>query len=105
MRVNRVLTVFAVIAASYSLANAQPAQPGPNNKAVNSAGENNANAPVRGANSFTEDQAKSRIEDAGYTDVTGLKKDNDGVWRAMANKGGAQVSVSVDFQGNVNSSK
>jgi Peptidase propeptide and YPEB domain len=57
--------------------------------------------PEAGANSFTEAQAKDRIEGAGFTQVTGLRKDDQGIWRATASKGGAQVNVSVDFRGNV----
>src|SRR6476620_9080360 len=82
-----------------------PAQSGPNNSAVNSAGQNNSDAPVAGRNSFTEGQAKSKIEDAGYANVTELKKDDNGVWRGHASKGGSATAVSVDFQGNVNSAK
>jgi hypothetical protein len=55
--------------------------------------------------SFTEGQAKSKIEDAGYTNVTELKKDDNGVWRGKASKGGSASAVSIDFQGNVNSAK
>jgi hypothetical protein len=80
-----------------------PAQSGPNNNAVNSSGQNNSNAPVAGRNSFTESQAKSRIEGAGYSDVTELKKDDSGVWRGKAKKGGKSADISVDFQGNVHS--
>ena len=82
-----------------------PAQPGPNNNAVNSSGQNNSNAPVAGRNSFTEGQAKSKIEDAGYTNVTELTKDDNGVWRGKASKSGSATAVSVDFQGNVNTAK
>jgi putative membrane protein len=57
--------------------------------------------PVAGANSFTEGQAQTRIEGAGFTKVTGLKKDDQGVWRGSATKDGKQVPVSVDFRGNV----
>lgn len=88
-----------------SAAAQQPAQPGPNNNAVNSPGQNNSNAPVAGRNSFTEGQAKSKIEEAGYNNVTALAKDDNGVWRGKAQKGGASADVSVDFQGNVNSAK
>ena len=55
-----------------------------------------------GANSFTEGQAKSRIEANGYTNVSGLKKDDNGVWTGSASKGGQTVNVKLDFQGNVN---
>ena len=61
----------------------------------------NPGAPVAGANSFTEAQAKSRIEAKGFTRVLGLKKDKEGVWRGMAVQGDKSVKVSVDFQGNV----
>jgi hypothetical protein len=61
----------------------------------------NPGAPVAGANSFTEGQAKSRIEARGFTNVAGLTKDSDGVWRGTATQGGKSVKVSVDFQGNV----
>ena len=71
---------------------------GPNNNAVNSPGQNNSNAPVAGSNSFTEGQAKSKIEEAGYSNVSDLKKDDNGIWRGTASRGGSSSSVSVDFQ-------
>ena len=83
----------------------RPRSRDPNNNAVNSPGQNNSNAPVAGRNSFTEGQAKSKIEDAGYTNVTELKKDDNGVWRGKASKSGSATAVSVDFQGNVNTAK
>lgn len=58
-------------------------------------------APMPGANSFTEAQAKDRIEKAGFTQVTSLKKDDQGIWRASGMKGDKKVNVSLDFQGNV----
>jgi hypothetical protein len=82
-----------------------PAQPGPNNNAVNSSGQKNSDAPVAGRNSFTEGQAKSKIEEAGYAGISDLKKDDNGVWRGKASKGGSSTNVSVDFQGNVNAAK
>ena len=59
------------------------------------------NAPLPGANSFTEGQAKSRLEANGYSNVSGLKKDDNGVWRATATHSGAQVNVTVDYRGNI----
>ncbi len=61
----------------------------------------NPGAPVAGANSFTQAQAKSRIEDAGYSHVSGLVKDKDGIWRGTASKGGTTFHVALDYQGNV----
>jgi hypothetical protein len=78
-----------------------PAQSGPSNPAVKTTEGNNANAPVAGANSFTEGQAKSRIETQGFSKISTLTKDKDGVWRGKATKGNREMDVSVDFQGNV----
>ena len=96
------LMAAGILAASPSFAQNPPAVDRPNNSAVNSSGQNNSDKPVAGANSFTEGQAKSKIEGAGYTNVTELKKDDNGVWRGKASKGGSATQVSVDFQGNVN---
>jgi hypothetical protein len=100
-----IVICLGLLVASAASAQNPPAQSGPNNNAVNSPGQNNSNAPVAGRNSFTEGQAKSKIEEAGYNNVTELKKDDNGVWRGKASKGGAATAVSVDFQGNVNAAK
>src|ERR1700730_16152 len=65
---------------------AQTAAP-PANPAIANPNENNPGAPAAGANSFSEAQAKSRIEGAGYSTVSGLLKDKDGIWRGKASKG------------------
>lgn len=77
-----------------------PAQSGPQNSAINSSTKG-VDAPVKGRNSFTEGGAKSRIEKAGFANVSGLKKDDDGIWRGRASKDGRSVDVSLDYQGNV----
>lgn len=87
--------------ATSALAQTPPANDGPGNRAVNQPNTNNPGAPVAGANSFTEGQAKSRIEGSGYTNVSGLRKDDSGVWRGKASKDGKSTDVSLDFQGNV----
>lgn len=99
------LACAGLVFAGAASAQNTPAQSGPNNNAVNSPGQNNSNAPVAGRNSFTEGEAKSAIEKAGYTSVSELKKDDNGVWRGKASKGGFPTDVSVDFQGNVNTAK
>ena len=96
---------IGLFAATTVSAQTPPAQSGPNNSAINSPGQNNSNAPVAGRSSFTEGQAKSKIEDAGYTNVTELKKDDNGIWRGKATKSGSSTAVSIDFQGNVNTGK
>ena len=105
MKRSLLFVCIGLLAATTASAQNQPAQSGPNNNAVNTPGQNNSNAPVAGSNSFTEGQAKSKIEDAGFTNVTELKKDDKGIWRGKASKGGSATSVSLDFQGNVNTAK
>lgn len=61
----------------------------------------NPTAPVAGSNSFTEAQAKDRMTEAGYTQISGLKLDETGVWRATAMKDGKSVAVALDYQGNI----
>jgi CHRD domain len=69
--------------------------------AANTRSTTNPGAPVEGRNSFTEGQAKSRIEASGFADVSGLQKDDTGVWRGKAKKDGKTVDIALDFQGNV----
>ena len=95
MRTIFVAAIALVVAASGALAQNPPANDGPNNKAINSKSGNNPGAPVAGANSFTEGQAKSRIESKGYTNVSGLKKDDKGVWRGTAMRDGKSGDVSL----------
>jgi putative membrane protein len=90
----RVATLLAALVISTSAAVAQT-------PAVKSPNANNPAAPVPGANSFTEGQAKAKIESNGYTQVSGLRKDDNGFWTGTAMKGGSKVTVKVDFQGNV----
>jgi hypothetical protein len=81
---------------------APAANPHPSTPAIANPNANNPGAPAAGSNSFTETQAKSRIEAAGYSNVSQLVKDKDGVWRGTATKGGtAGVNVALDYQGNV----
>jgi len=73
----------------------------PGNSAVKATDRNTATAPVAGANSFTEGEAKSRIESRGFANVTQLRKDDQGIWRGKAQRNGTAVDVALDFQGNV----
>jgi putative membrane protein len=60
-----------------------------------------ATPPVPGANSFTESEARHRLEQHGYTTVSNLTKDDQGIWRGMAMKDGKSVPVALDYQGNI----
>lgn len=85
--------------ASTAAPQADPAAGG--NMAVKAPHPENSGPLKAGANSFTEGQAKGHIENSGYSNVTGLMRDADGVWHGKAMKGGQTVNVSLDFKGNV----
>mgnify|MGYP006919974691 CR=1 FL=1 len=55
----------------------------------------------KGANSFTEGEARRRLEKAGFHDVRDLKKDASGIWGGSAMMNGKPASVGLDFKGNV----
>lgn len=99
-----ILVAAAVVALSVpAFAQATPpANPqAPSNPAVSTDTKPKAGAPAPGANSFTEAQAKSRIEGQGFSQVSALTKDADGIWRGTATKDGKSMNVTVDYQGNV----
>jgi hypothetical protein len=59
-------------------------------------------ATLPGANSLDEGQAKSQIEAKGYSNVSGLQKDNHGIWRGKGTmEDGRSVAVILDLQGNI----
>ena len=101
---NSFLIAAAAVCLMSHTAVAQPANPKGDTPAVNAPNSPpNPGAPITGANSFTEGQAKSRIESIGFSNVAELRKDDQGVWRGKATKDGRAVAVSLDFQGNVTS--
>jgi hypothetical protein len=98
-----VLAAFASVAL-VGVAAAQPpptASPSASPPSVATAPSTDPNAPLAGANSFTENQAKQRMEKAGFTQIINLKKDEQGIWRATAMHGGKQTNVALDYRGNV----
>jgi hypothetical protein len=52
-----------------------------------------------GANSFTEEQAAQRLRDAGISDLSGVTKDANGIWRARGQWMGKAVTVGLDYRG------
>ncbi|KRD95867.1 hypothetical protein ASE63_12700 [Bosea sp. Root381] len=89
-------SLVAAATASGAFAQTSTTSPTPAPKA-----DADKNAPLPGANSFTEGQAKSRLEANGYSQIGTLAKDDNGVWKGSATHGGAQVTVSVDYRGNI----
>jgi len=73
---------------------------GDNNQAVATT-DQNAPAPAKGANSFTMNEAKSRLEKNGFSNVSDLQKDDNGVWRGKGEKNGSIGTVWLDYKGNV----
>jgi hypothetical protein len=73
----------------------------PANSAVKSPDDAASSPLAKGHNSFTKSQAASRIKKAGYTQVSGLVLDADGLWQASAMRGGQPVKVALDYKGDV----
>ena len=73
----------------------------PRNEAVDTSPTTGETGPTPGASSYTEAQAKSAIESAGYSAVGTLTQNANGLWQGKATKDGKEVSVSVDYKGAV----
>jgi hypothetical protein len=109
MGLKQTVLAAALLLGTAGLAMAQSTAPNTNaapsagtsaNPNANGTGAGNASL-EKGANSFTEGQARRRIEDRGYTNVDQLHKDQNSIWQAEATKDGRRVRVGVDFRGNV----
>jgi hypothetical protein len=48
---------------------------------------------------ITEADARSRLEVAGYTDITGLTQNADGTWSATGTRDGQSAMVTVSDSG------
>jgi hypothetical protein len=106
-----VLSAFATTAIAQSLNSqssgssaAQPTNTGSSNPAVT---HKPADSPQTtgtvepGSNSFTEAQARSRIEAQGFRNIAELRKDDQGIWRGKAERDGKSVGVAIDYKGTV----
>jgi hypothetical protein len=94
---------FLVAALATTLATGAFAQAdtGSHNPVVKDATAHTTAMAAKGRNSFTESQARGRLEKAGYADVSKLAKNDNGVWQGMATKDGGKVNVALDYKGNV----
>lgn len=102
---------FSTIAVVAALTSAAVAQTNPANQGTGSSNPAVTNKPADspsstgplepGANSFTEAQARSRLEAQGLSNVTDLRKDEQGIWRGKALRSGQPVSVGIDYKGTV----
>jgi len=105
MKFQTMAVVFAMGLATTGAAVAQD-QPTPNpvapaNPAMKSPDDTAAAPLAKGHNSFTKSQALARIRKAGYSQVTELALDSDGLWQANATRDGQSVKVALDYKGDV----
>lgn len=84
------------LALSPALAQQNPAMENPSVVPPNAGG-----ALSPGANSFSEGQARDLLISQGYSDVSKLMNDSQGIWRGTAMSGTKRVRVSVDYKGNI----
>jgi hypothetical protein len=99
-----VALAFAMAAAGLASAQGTPlSNPGsaPPNAPLKSPDQMGPGPLAQGQNSFTRDEARSRIERAGYTRVAGLIQDAQGLWHARAMRDGRPVNVALDYKGDV----
>lgn len=102
MRISTTILLGAALFAAPALAQTAPAK---NNAAIKTAHTVNDGQARRGANSFTQAQAREHIAKSGFTNVSALTKDKQGVWRGTAMKAGQTVHVGLDFKGNVSTAQ
>lgn len=103
------MRLFLVAATAVLLSNAAVAQSdaGPGSGASNPApiklkgNPDSTGTVVPGANSFTEGQARARIESRGFANVSELEKDDQGIWHGKAQREGRSVEVMLDYRGNI----
>ena len=95
------IALVTLLGAMASAPNSILAQTQSLNPAVRTDGDRGSGTPQPGSNSFTEGQACGRMEDAGFKDVIGLAKDDQGIWRGRAVRNGSPTSVALDYRGDV----
>jgi hypothetical protein len=96
----RMKILVAALATTLATGAFAQADTGSHNPAVKDATAHTTKAAAEGRNSFTESQARGRIEKAGYANVGKLAKNENGVWQGMATKDGGKVNVMLDYKGN-----
>lgn len=101
----KLLGAFGAVTLLVNMASAQTTphadRDSPSNPAVKHADVEKTIDPASGANSFTEAQARKRIIRGGYSHVSMLKKDDDGLWYGTAKRNGKSVRIALDYKGDV----
>ena len=57
--------------------------------------------PAAQGNLFTEEQARVHLSHQGYTNISGMMKNENGAWVGSATRDGKTVTVAVDVKGKV----
>lgn len=58
-------------------------------------------APIEGANSYTQGQIEEMLTENGFTEVQALMLDDKGIWRGTAMHDGKKGDVAIDYRGNL----
>ena len=95
------LPAASLLAAGAALAAPPAADHNPDMPAVVTDKTPTPTVPAAGHNSFTEKQANMRLQAKGYTQISPLIADKNGVWHGTAMMNGVKKRVAVDYQGNV----
>lgn len=93
--------IVAALATTMASGAFAQADTGSHNPAVKNPAVHTTQMAAKGHNSFTQAQARGRIAKDGYTDISTLAKNENGVWQGTAMKAGAKVNVALDYKGNV----
>ena len=88
----RTIAIAAALATSFAALPALAETPAPTSAAAES-------GMAAKGNLFTEKQARAHLLHLGYTNVSGLTKDENGVWHGSATKDGNTRTVAVDVKG------
>jgi hypothetical protein len=94
--------LLAIALALLSVVLMAPPKPADAQSTTESSQPGNNCAPTDKIDGSTAEQAKQKLEAAGYTGVTGLNKGCDNVWHAQAMSNGKAVNVMVAPDGSVN---
>lgn len=93
--------IAAILAASLATGASAQSASGSHNPAIKHPTAHGVATPAKGRNSFTEAQARRRLEKAGFSAVSRLAKDRNGVWQGTAVRNGTKATVMLDYKGNI----
>jgi len=72
-----------------------------NTAVIGSNDEQNRHPPLKGRTSYTEKEARARIESEGFTDIGPLTLEDKSIWRTRAMRDGCWYGIMLDYRGNI----